>query len=310
MSANMRMIKLSLPLMTFALCLATASAAVCFGQDLERSRDASRRDRVVATGRLIGTRELQQVVTSQIGGAAYLAVQTASPRPRVLWRADAGNSQSTVDSVRISDLDADGIPEILSLWRKGGVASGAAIRVFHWDRAQGSFAELRMEGEINDVRAYRVASPRGRGSSSRLLVETRSGNNAGRSATRGVEYELRGSTLVRVGGGRIVTSQSESGIEGQAVISPARPGPTRQGISNTAPYKTTLVVWSAEGGREITSFETGSDGRFRVALPPGTYRVGPPHRAGRFLPRGTEETVTVAPGRFVQVTISFDSGMR
>jgi hypothetical protein len=81
-------------------------------------------------------------------------------------------------------------------------------------------------------------------------------------------------------------------------------------MSGSAPYKTTLVVWSAGDDREVKRFETGSDGRFRVALPPGDYRVGPPHQSGRSLPRGGEETVTVVTGKFVRVTINFDSGMR
>lgn len=107
-----------------------------------------------------------------------------------------------------------------------------------------------------------------------------------------------------------MTTQGESGIEGQAVISPVRPGPQRQGDPGSAPYKTTLVVWSADGGREVTRFETGSDGRFRVALPPGTYRIGSPSQTGRFVPRAGEETVTVEAGKYVRVTISFDSGIR
>lgn len=107
-----------------------------------------------------------------------------------------------------------------------------------------------------------------------------------------------------------MTTQGDSGIEGQAVLSPARPGPIRQGIPNSTPYKTTLIIWRVEGDREITRVETGSDGRFRVELAPGTYRVGPPAQTGRFLPRGVEETVTVEPGRFARVTINFDSGMR
>lgn len=306
----MKVLRHSLPLMTFALCFATVSAAASFAQAVKGSRDgADRRQRVAATGRLIGTRELQRVVIWQTAGAAHLAVETAAPRPRVLWQVDGRNSESVVDSVRISDLDGDGIPEILSLWWKGS-SGGAALRVFHWDRSQESFVDLRIDDEINTVRSYRVVSPRGNSASSRLLINTRSGNNTRRSAVTGVEYELRGSTIVRARGGRIVTSQSESGIEGQAVISPAHPGPVREGTSGTAPYKTTLVVWSADTDREVTRLETGSDGRFRVVLPPGTYRVGPPRRTGRFLPSGSEETVTVAAGKFVQITISFDSGMR
>ena len=106
-----------------------------------------------------------------------------------------------------------------------------------------------------------------------------------------------------------MTTKVESGIEGQAVISPIRPGPAIQGAANSAPYKTTLVVWG-EGDREVARFETGSDGRFRVALAPGTYRIGPPPTTGRFLPRAGEETITVQPGKYAKVTITFDSGMR
>jgi hypothetical protein len=301
---------IGLPLMTLALLFVIASAAASFEQAPQVSHEGPRRTlRVVASGRLIGTRELQQVVTWQTSGAAHLAIETLGSRPRVLWQMDGGNSESRVDSVRVADLDGDGLPEIVSLWWKGS-SLGAVLRVVHWDRRQNSFVELQFESEINRVHSYRVVRVAGTRSSSRLVVETRSESSARRSTVPGVEYELRGSKLVRVGGGRVVTTQGESGIEGQAVISPAHPGPVREGMSDTAPYKTTLVVWSADGDREVTRFETGSDGRFRVALPPGTYRVGPPQRAGRFLPRGSEETVTVVPGKFVRVTINFDSGMR
>jgi hypothetical protein len=122
-------------------------------------------------------------------------------------------------------------------------------------------------------------------------------------------HELRGSMLVRIRGGETVAAKGESGIEGQAVISPARPGPTRQGEPDTAPFKTTLIVRSASDGSEIRQLETGSDGRFRVVLPPGTYTIGPAARAGRF-PRAGEQTVAVVQGRFAHVTIEFDSGMR
>jgi hypothetical protein len=211
-----------------------------------------------------------------------------------------------VNSVRVSDLDGDGIPEIISLWWERS-SPGAELRVVHWDRRQGSFAEIQSDNEINRVRSYRIV--RAGRSYSRIVVE-RSEGTIRRSAARGIAFELRGSSLVRVGGDRIVTTQGESGIEGQTVIGPVRPGPQRQGDPGSAPYKTTLVVWSADGGREVTRFETGSDGRFRVALPPGAYRIGSPPQTGRFVRRAAEETVTVEAGKYAQVTIRFDSGIR
>jgi len=271
--------------------------------------DGPRRPRVVASGRLLGTRELQRVVTWQANGAAHLAIEGAGQGSRVLWRKDGGASESRVDSVRISDLDADGVPEIMTLWWKDS-SPGADLRVFHWDRSQNSFVELQYDPEPGDVRSYRVVRTRGSGSTSRLALYSRSGISARRGTSPDHEYELRGLKLIRVEGGRNVTAQGESGIEGQAIISPSHPGPLKEGMSGSAPYKTTLVVWRSGDDREVARFETGSDGRFRVALPPGEYRIGPPPRTGRFLPRGSEETVTVAAGRFVRVTIHFDSGMR
>ena len=295
--------------MTSALCVSVVSAAVSFGQVSHGAGEIPRRKQRVASARLIGTREIQQVVTWQTTDRAHLAIESLGSRPRILWQMDGGKSESIVDSVRISDLDGDGLPEILSLWWRGS-SGDAVLRVFHWDRAQQSFVELQFEGEINAVRTYRVIPAGANRLSSRLAVDIRSENGGRRSTVTGSEYELRGSRLVRVGGGRVVTTQGESGIEGQAVISPVHPGPQREGSPGSAPYKTALVVWSAADDREVKRFETGSDGRFRVALAPGTYRVGPPQQSGRFLPRGSEETVTVVPGQFVRVTINFDSGMR
>ena len=269
MRVTMRLTRFGLPPMTLALLFVFGSAAASFGQVSHGSRDTPlRRQRVVASGRLIGTRELQQVVTWQTTRTAHLAIETVGSRPRILWQMDGGNSESIVDSVRVSDLDGDGLPEIVSLWWRRS-SGGAVLRVFHWDRAQQSFVEVQFEGEINPVHGYRVVPSGGNRSSSRLAVDIRSETGARR--VPGSEYELRGSRLVRVGGGRVVTTQGESGIEGQAVISPAHPGPQREGLPSSAPFKTTLVVWSAADDREVKRVETGSDGRFRVALPPGAH---------------------------------------
>ena len=246
----MRLKRLHLPLMTLAIFFAGASAADAFGQqDAPRgSREVEARGkRVVASGRFTGTRELQQVVTWQTRGTAYLAVETREPRPRILWQTDSGTA-SRVDSVRVADLDRDGLPEIISLWWGRSSASGQ-LRVIQWDRRQNSFIELQSDNEINRVTAYRIVRASGSRSANRIVVDMRSRTGA-RPSGSSISYELRGSRLLRVGGDRIVTAQGDSGIEGQAVLSPARPGPTRQGIPNSTPFKTTLVIWRAES--EVT----------------------------------------------------------
>ena len=293
-----------LPLTAFATLLALASAALSVGQASKApTQQLDRNRRVVASGRLLGNRELLQVSVSQTEGTVTLAIESVTAHPKILWQANSRNSETNIDSVRIADLDGDGIPELLTLWWKG---SSAALRIFHWNENQRSFVEIPLDEEIDNVRSYRVEHKVGR-LSSRLVVDSRSAPNSELTAR---EYELRDSRLVRSGGGSEVKTTSESGIEGQARISPAHPGPLRQGEPGSVPFKTTIVVWNSGDGREVTRVETDSDGRFRVTLRPGTYRVGPPQQTGRFLPRASEETVTVTAGKFVQVTINFDSGMR
>jgi hypothetical protein len=305
------------PLMTFALFFAMSSAAIVLSQTLGGAQANSlQRRRVVERGHFTGGLDLQQIVTWQTsnppGGrlplaTAHLAIETVGAHPRILWQAEGGESEYLVDSVRAADLDGDGVPEIITLWWKGG-STGTALRVFHWDRGSQSFIELRFENEPVGVHSYRLIPSAG--STRRLAVYVRSESGRTQRTVPAGEYELRGSILIRTRGGETVTAQGESGIEGQAVISPAKPGPTRQGEPDTAPYKTTLALRSASDGREIRQLETGSDGRFRVVLPPGIYKIGPAARAGRFFPRAGEKTITVVQGRFAQVTIEFDSGMR
>ena len=313
-----RLFQFVLPLITLIMWL-----AVCHvGYAAQRAQTgAPQKRRVALRGHLTGTREIQQVVVWQTlnpksnalpYAQAHLAIETISPNSRAMWQADGGQSQYLVDAVQAVDLDGDGTPEIVSLWWVGASA-GAALRVFHWDRDKQSFVELQSKDSLGGIRRYRIAGNVGRGqkSSRRIIVYGPSNVGAGRLAASGAELELRGSELVRVGGGGAVTTQGDSGIEGQTFISPTRPGPIRMGQGpDRKPYQTTLVVMTAGEGREVARLETGSDGRFRVSLPPGEYRIGPPPAATRFLPRASEEMVKVLPGQFAQVTIHFDSGMR
>ena len=269
---------------------------------------APQKRRVVVRGYLTGGKDIQQVVTWQTlnpkssslpYAQAHLAIETTGPNNRVLWQADGGQSQYLVDAVQSADLDGDGVPEIVSLWWLG--ASGAALRIFHWDRNGQTFVELQTGDGLTGVNRYRITT--GAGSRRRIIVYSRSNN--------GGEYEVRGAELARVTGGGGVTTQGESGIEGQALIGPTRPGPVRMGQGpSEQPFKTTLVILTAGDRREVARLETGSDGRFRVSLPPGEYHIGPPPGNTRFLPRAAEQLVKVLPGQFASVTINFDSGMR
>jgi len=100
----------------------------------------------------------------------------------------------------------------------------------------------------------------------------------------------------------------ESGIEGTITISPARPGPVREGEAASIPLaNATFVVENNQG--EVASFTTDDKGHFRASLSPGHYKVslqGRKSRIGRFGPF----EVDVASGKLTNVQWECDSGIR
>jgi carboxypeptidase family protein len=98
----------------------------------------------------------------------------------------------------------------------------------------------------------------------------------------------------------------DSGIEGHVEIRPVR-SVERLGVPNAEPYQATVAVVDAQGN-EVTRFTSDAQGNFRVALPPGRY-VLRPESAGRY-PRASTQSVVIAPHRFSQVDIVYDSGRR
>ena len=106
------------------------------------------------------------------------------------------------------------------------------------------------------------------------------------------------------------TSTSGTGIEGSLVISPARPGPIRQGDPDSGPLPNAKFLVVKEGETvPVASFTTNEEGHFKVSLPPGRYTVvkeGGKRGIGRFGPFGVE----VAAGKMTNVQWRCDSGMR
>jgi hypothetical protein len=103
-------------------------------------------------------------------------------------------------------------------------------------------------------------------------------------------------------------SAGESGIEGVITISPAKPGPIRANAAASMPLaNATFAVEKNDG--EMTSFITDEQGRFRVSLPPGHYKISLKGRTtgiGRFGPFEAD----VAPGKMTNVQWECDSGIR
>ena len=103
-------------------------------------------------------------------------------------------------------------------------------------------------------------------------------------------------------------SAGESGIEGVITISPANPGPTR--IDAAASIPLADATFAVERNNDVvTSFVTDDQGRFRVSLQPGHYKIsvkGRKSSIGRFGPF----EVDVSPGKMTNVQWECDSGIR
>jgi hypothetical protein len=97
------------------------------------------------------------------------------------------------------------------------------------------------------------------------------------------------------------------GIEGEVIIRPLSPI-ERPGMVNYRPYQATVTVLDQKG-QIVTEFQSGSDGRFRINLEPGTYLLRP-KSPSRSLPRAPQQTVTVPESKFTHVSITYDSGIR
>ena len=103
-------------------------------------------------------------------------------------------------------------------------------------------------------------------------------------------------------------SGGESGIEGVITISPANPGPIRADSPDSVPLaNATFAV--EKNNSEVTSFTTDDQGRFRMSLPPGHYKIslkGRKSSIGHFGPFETD----VAAGKMTNVQWKCDSGIR
>ncbi|MGD8361991.1 MAG: carboxypeptidase-like regulatory domain-containing protein [Gemmatimonadota bacterium] len=100
---------------------------------------------------------------------------------------------------------------------------------------------------------------------------------------------------------------AEQGIEGVVLLGPQCPVATVDDPCPDSPYQAWIRVRRPDG-RTVTRIRSGEDGRFRVGLRPGSYRLDP--ESGNPLPSATEQEVEVEAGKYTEVVISFDTGIR
>lgn len=101
-----------------------------------------------------------------------------------------------------------------------------------------------------------------------------------------------------------------SGIQGSINLGPTcpvqrvPPDPN----CNDKPYQATIIVKTADGKKQITSFTSAADGSFKVNLNPGSYLLVPQN--AQVYPRAGSQTVTVTAKQYTQVNIAYDTGIR
>jgi len=99
-----------------------------------------------------------------------------------------------------------------------------------------------------------------------------------------------------------------SGIQGQALVGPACPGPVHiDKPCPDQPYTGYLMVLD-QAGNTAAEIQTKEDGSFQLSLPPGTYRITTP--PGKPLPSLSPLEVKVEAGQYTPVLLSLDSGIR
>ena len=98
-----------------------------------------------------------------------------------------------------------------------------------------------------------------------------------------------------------------SGIEGQVLVGPVCPMVQVGQECPDQPYQAILTVNSLEGER-IVQIQTDEEGKFRIPLEPGDYILHP--ESPNTLPFAKEQTLSVEEGKFTEVIVNYDSGIR
>jgi hypothetical protein len=98
-----------------------------------------------------------------------------------------------------------------------------------------------------------------------------------------------------------------SGIEGQVLLGPMCPVVQQGQECPDQPYQATLTVKSLDGV-QIKQFQTDEQGHFQVPLVPGQYILHPESPNG--LPFAGDQSFVVETGKYTQITVNYDSGIR
>ena len=118
-----------------------------------------------------------------------------------------------------------------------------------------------------------------------------------------------GLALFVAGCGPSPATPLNSGIQGIVQVGPTCPVERINSPCPPRPMAATVVVRNNQGA-DITRFQSGADGRFKVGLAPGTYTLVGLPIGSSFLPRPIPTNVTVVAGSYTSVNVEYDSGIR
>lgn len=100
-----------------------------------------------------------------------------------------------------------------------------------------------------------------------------------------------------------------TGVQGVVQSGPSCPVEQINSPCPPRPLAATVVVRDANG-HEVARTHSGSDGRFKVDVAPGTYTIVGLNIGSSMLPRPIPTTVTVTSGSYATVNVEYDSGIR
>ena len=100
---------------------------------------------------------------------------------------------------------------------------------------------------------------------------------------------------------------ADSGVEGQVLIGPMCPVVQMGQPCPDQPYQATLTINNRDGTK-LTQVQADPHGHFKIVLKPGEYILHP--ESPNVMPFAVEQSFLVQAGRFTQLTVSYDSGIR
>jgi len=118
---------------------------------------------------------------------------------------------------------------------------------------------------------------------------------------------ITGALVLMLAACSVNSTPTDSGIEGQVLIGPNCPVIQDGQACPDQPYQATLTV-NNSNGREIVKVQTDENGYFKIPLEPGEYILHP--ESPNVMPYAAEQTFTVEAGKFTQITVNYDSGIR